>query len=94
MKKTPLLPRSLNSDIVGISYRTFLKQKDPLSQEILDGFDIDNQYKKFDDRIQYLICSVVDLSTKKEYIQKLWNLAFKTIKANDDFLILNSQINV
>ncbi|WP_179413715.1 potassium channel family protein [Mucilaginibacter sp. E4BP6] len=82
---TPLLKREVNKAWINVTYDQYLplyKAKFPFA------FIGDDQlFNEFQGRIQYLIDTVVDLSTKRSEIESLWQLVFDSLLPLDEDVI-------
>ncbi|MBS1778810.1 MAG: hypothetical protein JST70_05770 [Bacteroidetes bacterium] len=77
---------SYNETLEGLSFEEYLqkRRRDPLVERILA--EMSPEDRDFNDKIQYLIEAVKDLSTKKKEILELWDICNRLIVARESHL--------
>jgi|GEM_PF-3777159 len=85
----PLMPRNPKEVYHGISLDEYLNQrkKDKLLITIQDMFPLSDEERLFDDKLQYLIDTVSDMTGHKKEILDLWPQHLISLKENQDELL-------
>jgi len=83
---TPLMPRSVNPKLVGLSYEEYIEQQQ--EKKILAFLDktepLSDAMTEFNNKINFLIDTVEDLSNHKKEINELWSLCYILIEENSE----------
>ena len=95
LDKNPLVPRTINNSLIGLSYNDYLSKRthNSIISLINCNIGIDPLEEEFDNKLHYLIETVEDLHKKKEEVKELWELSFQLLKNRNSPLIQFIEIN-